>query len=240
MFEPSTVIFILGVFLIAGLAKGIIGLGLPTISLALLTIVTNLPTSMALLLVPSLVTNIWQATVGGKFWEILIRLWPLFLTATFTVWFGVMALSRVDFTLLSALLGALLMTYAVINISGVRFNLKTRHQWWVGSLVGSVNGILTGMTGSLVVPGVFYLQSIGLSRDMLIQSMGILFTVSTVALISSLHVNEFLSLEIGVLSTVSVVPAIYGMVIGQRILQGLSERYFRKLFISLYLQSVDI
>jgi uncharacterized membrane protein YfcA len=195
---------------------------------------------MALLLVPSLVTNIWQATVGGKFWEILIRLWPLFLTTTFAVWFVVMVLSSVELTLLSALLGALLMTYAVINISGVRFNLKTRHQWWVGSLVGSVNGILTGMTGSLVVPGVFYLQSIGLSRDMLIQSMGILFTVSTVALISSLHVNEFLSLEIGVLSTVSVVPAIFGMVIGQRIRQGLSERYFRKLFISLYLQSVDI
>ena len=195
---------------------------------------------MTLLLVPSLVTNIWQATVGGKFWEILIRLWPLFLTATFAVWFVVMVLSSVELTLLSALLGALLMTYAVINISGVRFNLKTRHQWWVGSLVGSVNGILTGMTGSLVVPGVFFLQSIGLSRDMLIQSMGILFTVSTVALISSLHVNEFLSLEIGVLSTVSVVPAIYGMVIGQRILQGLSERYFRKLFFSLYLQSVDI
>jgi uncharacterized membrane protein YfcA len=195
---------------------------------------------MTLLLVPSLVTNIWQATVGGKFWEILIRLWPLFLTATFAVWFVVMVLSSVELTLLSALLGALLMTYAVINISGVRFNLKTRHQWWVGSLVGSVNGILTGMTGSLVVPGVFYLQSIGLSRDMLIQSMGILFTVSTVALISSLHVNEFLSLEIGVLSKVSVVPAIFGMVIGQRIRQGLSESYFRKLFFSLYLQSVDI
>ena len=95
MFEPSSVILILGIFLIAGLAKGIIGLGLPTISLALLTIVTNLPTSMALLLVSSLVTNIWQATVGGKFWEILIRLWPLFLTAIFVVWFGVMALSSV-------------------------------------------------------------------------------------------------------------------------------------------------
>ena len=65
---------------------------------------------------------------------------------------------------------------------------------------------------------------------MLIQSMGILFTVSTVALISSLYVNEFLSLEIGVLSTVSVVPAIFGMVIGQRIRQGLSERAFRNLF----------
>ena len=86
------------------------------------------------------------------------------------------------------------------------------------------------MTGSFVVPGVFYLQSIGLRRDMLIQSMGILFTVSTLALMFSLHGNELLNLELGIWSSVSVVPAIFGMAIGQRIRKGLSEKTFRKLF----------
>ena len=176
MFDLSTIIAILGTFFVAGLVKGVIGLGLPSISLAVLTVATNLPTSMALLLVPSLVTNIWQAVRGGKFRVILIRLWPLFLTATVTVCFRATALTSVDQTLLSALLGVLLMTYAVVNLSGLRFNLKTRHEWWVGFLVGSVNGILTGMTGSFVVPGVFYLQSIRQEKDELIQSMGILFT----------------------------------------------------------------
>ena len=230
MFEPTTVIIILGTFLFAGIVKGIIGLGLPTISLALLTIATSLPTSLALLLVPSLVTYIWQAVVGGKFREILTRLWPLFLTAAFTVWFGVLVLSSVELTLLSTLLGTLLMIYAVINLSGYIFNLNTRHEWGGGFLAGSVNGILTGMTGSFVVPGVFYLQSIGLRRDMLIQSMGILFTVSTLALMFSLHGNEFLNLELGIWSSVSVVPAIFGMAIGQLIRKGLSEKTFRKLF----------
>ena len=151
MFEPSTVIIILGTFLFAGMVKGIIGLGLPTISLALLTIATSLPTSMALLLVPSLFTYIWHAFFCGKFREILIRLWPLFLTAAFTIWFGVLVLSSIELTLLSALLGMLLIIYAVINLSGYRFNLNTRHEWWVGFIAGSVNGILTGITGSYVV-----------------------------------------------------------------------------------------
>ena len=62
------------------------------------------------------------------------------------------------------------------------------------------------------------------------QSMGILFTVSTLALIFSLHGNEFLNLELGIWSSISVVPAIVGMVIGQRIRKGLSEKTFRKLF----------
>ena len=57
----ATIILILGSFLLAGMVKGVIGLGLPTVSLALLTVATDLPTAMGLLLVPSFVTNLWQA-----------------------------------------------------------------------------------------------------------------------------------------------------------------------------------
>ena len=230
MFDPSTVIAILGTFLVAGLVKGVIGLGLPSISLAVLTVATNLPTSMALLLMPSLVTNIWQAVRGGNFLKILKRLWLLFLTSTMTVWIGTTALTIVDLTLLSALLGGLLMSYAVVSLSGLRFKLKSRNEWWVGSLTGSVNGILTGMTGSFVVPGVFYLQSIGLRRDVLIQSMGILFTTSTLALIFSLQSNEFLTSKLVVWSSISLVPSIIGVLIGQQIRQWLSEKTFRNVF----------
>ena len=230
MFDPSTVLAILATFFVAGIVKGVIGLGLPSISLALLTVVINLPTSMALLLMPSLVTNIWQAVRGGNFLKILKRLWLLFLTSTMTVWIGTTALTIADLTLLSALLGGLLMSYAVVSLSGLRFNLKSRNEWWVGSLTGSVNGILTGMTGSFVVPGVFYLQSIGLQRDALIQSMGILFTTSTLALFFSLQSNEFLTSKLVVWSSISLVPSIIGVLIGQQIRQWLSEKTFRNVF----------
>ena len=230
MFDPSTVLAILATFFVAGIVKGVIGLGLPSISLALLTVVINLPTSMALLLMPSLVTNIWQAVRGGNFLIILKRLWLLFLTSTMTVWIGTTVFTIIDITLLSALLGGLLISYAVVSISGLRFNLKSRNEWWVGSLTGSVNGILTGMTGSFVVPGVFYLQSIGLHRDALIQSMGILFTTSTSALFFSLQSNEFLNSKLVVWSSISLVPSIIGVLIGQQIRQWLSEKTFRNVF----------
>jgi len=231
MFEISTIIVILGTFLIGGLVKGVIGWGLPSISLAILTVFTNLPTSIVLMLAPSLVTNIWQATRGGKFGKILFRLWSFYLTATLTVWFGGMVLLRVKFELLSALLGGLLVIYAILSLSGFNFNTKKKHESWLGVLMGSINGILTGMTGSFVVPGVFYLQSIGLRRDMLIQSMGILFTASTLALIFSLQSNEFITSELCIWSSISIAPAIFGMVIGQRIRQWLTERAFRNIFL---------
>ncbi|UCG11961.1 MAG: sulfite exporter TauE/SafE family protein [Deltaproteobacteria bacterium] len=230
MLDAATVFAIVGTFLIAGTCKGVIGLGLPTVSLALLTVAIDLPSAMALLLVPSFVTNLWQAMLGGNGRVILIRLWPFLLTATVTVWIGATALTRVDLSLLSALLGALLVAYSTVNLGGLRFSIETRHEVWVGPLAGSANGILAGMTGSFVVPGVMFLQAIGLSRDALIQAMGMLFTVSTLALAFGLQQNDFLTVEHGTLSLLALLPAIVGMVFGQRIRQSLSEQLFRKVF----------
>jgi uncharacterized membrane protein YfcA len=230
MFDLLTIIAIVGTFLLAGAVKGVIGLGLPTVSLALLTVAIDLPNAMALLLVPSFVTNLWQAVVGGNGGAILRRLWPFFLTATVTVWLGAAALTRVDLALLSALLGVLLVVYATVSLAGLHLTIAARREAWIGPLLGAVNGILTGMTGSFVVPGVLFLQAIGLSRDQLIQAMGMLFTASTVALAVALQGNHLLTLELGTLSAAALLPAILGMVLGQRVRQSLPEQVFRRVF----------
>jgi len=226
----ATTILIIVTFLIAGTVKGVIGLGLPTVSLALLTVAIDLPTAMALLLLPSFVTNLWQALVGGNCRLILQRLWPFLLLATVTVWIGASALTRIDLALLSALLGALLMAYAGANLAGLRITISPQREQWAGPLLGLVNGILTGMTGSFVVPGVMFLQAIGLARDVLIQAMGILFALSTLALAIALQRNALLTLEQGILSATALLPAILGMIFGQRIRQRISEQLFRKVF----------
>jgi len=154
MFD-ATIFAIAGTFLIAGTVKGVIGLGLPTVSLALLTVAFDLPSAMALLLVPSFVTNLWQSMVGGNGRAIVLRLWPFLAMATVTVWIGAAALTRVDLSLLTALLGALLVTYSTVNLAGLRLTVPTHHEVWAGALIGSANGVLTGMTGSFVVPGVY-------------------------------------------------------------------------------------
>ena len=150
--------------------------------------------------------------------------------ASVMVWLGSTALTRVDLSLLAALLGALLVAYAVVNLGGLRFRIAPTHEPWVGVVMGSMNGILAGMTGSFVVPGVMFLQAIGLTRDVLIQAMGMLFTASTVALAIALQRHDLLTLEHAALSIGALLPAIVGMVLGQRIRQQLSESLFRKLF----------
>ena len=58
MFDPFVLAVIIGTFFIAGTVKGVIGLGLPTVSLAILVVAIDLTSAMALLLVPSFVTNL--------------------------------------------------------------------------------------------------------------------------------------------------------------------------------------
>lgn len=230
MIETFTLASIAATFLLAGSVKGIIGLGLPTISLGLLAATLDLTTAMALLLIPSLVTNIWQAVIGGNSKNILKRIWPFLCMATATIWLGSTALSTVNPLYLSILLGILLLSYSFFNLLGYRLSISSRHEKWSGLILGSVNGILTGMTGSFAVPGVMYLQAIGLSRDILVQAMGMLFTLSTIGLALALQKNNLLTSELAAVSAFAVIPSIMGMVIGQKVRKSFSEVKFRKIF----------
>ena len=116
MIDYYTIVIAVGVFTIAGTVKGVLGLGLPTISLALLTVAIDLPSAMSIMLVPSLITNIWQAVIGGNFKSTLIRIWPFILFAFGTIWIGALFLTRINLFLLSSLLGGVLIVYSVCNV----------------------------------------------------------------------------------------------------------------------------
>ena len=123
MAEPLTLILIGVVFLLAGAIKGVVGMGLPTVSLALLVLLLDLPTAMALILLPSFITNVWQAIVGGSWLAILRRSPEFFILAIGGVWLGGRALGSVDQSLLSALLGFLIVLYGASGLANYRITI---------------------------------------------------------------------------------------------------------------------
>ena len=100
----------------------------------------------------------------------------------------------------------------------------------MGPVAGAANGILTGMTGSFVFPGVVYLQALGLSRDQLVQAMGLLFSISTLVLGWALQAQRLVSGELLLYSLLALLPALFGMAIGRWLRKSLSEIRFRQLF----------
>ena len=73
--------FILAMFALAGFVKGVIGLGLPTISMGLLVLVMR-PVEAAVLVLPSLLTNVWQMLAGPSLTSALKALGLSFTVST--------------------------------------------------------------------------------------------------------------------------------------------------------------
>lgn len=232
---PEFLLAVLAIFLVAGLVKGIAGLGLPTVAIALMAAFVGLKEGIALIVFPTLLTNFWQAVAGGRHVEILRRFWSLLAMAIVGAWIGAGILAGADAGLLAALLGVLLCIYSAISLTTVQIPSPGRAESWLSPLVGVTSGVLGGMTGSYAVPGVLYLQALGLGRDLFIQAMGVVFLAFTLALGAGLTRHGMLSAETAVLSLAATVPALAGMGLGQRVRRGLSEAAFRKVFFTVLL-----
>ena len=229
---PSTELLlgILIAFLIAGVIKGVIGFGLPTVVLALLTATVGLNEAMVLLLVPCFVTNLWQALSGGNLGHVVKRFWTLLLGIGLVSWVGASWHASSDPRWLMSLLGGLLCAYAFISLLTKQITPPGRHEIVLSPIMGAISGLLNGLTGSFVVPGVLYLQALDLPRGVLIQALGVLFITSTIALGVSLGGNGLLSGEFALLSILGVIPALLGMRIGIALRERLDAAQFRRAF----------
>jgi len=221
--------FIALVFALAGLVKGVIGLGLPTIAVALLSLAMNPAEAAALLIVPSLVTNLWQSA-GPHLAALLKRLWPMFAGIFGGTWIGAGLLAGGSTMAVIAGLGAALVVYAALGLLAARFRVPAHAERWLAPPIGGVTGLVTGATGIFVIPAVPYLQALGLERNALVQALGLSFTVSTVALGAGLLGAGLFDAKAAGASLLALVPALLGMAFGQWLRGRVSERVFRRCF----------
>jgi len=215
-------------FLLAGFVKGVIGMGMPTVSLALLSLGMGLPAAVQIMVVPTLVTNVWQALIGDGFARLLRRFRVLLLATAAGVWIGYVALFRTDPKLMTAVLGAAIGLYAASGLLGIPLMPKVRRERIASPFVGLATGVLAGATGNISMPALAYLQRLDLPRNDIVQMLGILFTLGAATLGLMLAGHGDYSAELLAVSMLAVIPGVAGMVLGQRLRGRLSEKAFRR------------
>jgi uncharacterized protein len=201
-------------FIIGGLVKGVVGIGLPTVVIGVLSLVMSPAQAASLQVVPTLVTNVWQAGVGGGLVALLRRLWPMWLGICVGAWQGTGLLTGSADRATTAL-GAALVVYALLGLSARRFSVPSRAEPWLSPVVGALTGLMTAATGVYVIPSVPYLQALQLQKDDLVQALGLSFTVSTLALTASLAHEGALQMSLAWGSLLALAPALGGMFLGQ-------------------------
>jgi uncharacterized membrane protein YfcA len=217
-------------FLLAGFVKGAIGLGLPTVSMGLLTLVMAPAKAAALLIVPSFVTNVWQLAAGPSLGRLARRLWPMLIGVVVGTLAGTGLLTGSHPGQAATALGVLLMLYAVLGLTSVRFSVAPAAEWWLGPLIGALTGLATAATGVFAIPAVPYLGALNLEKEDMIQALGLSFTVSTIALAAALAAGGAFALGDIDASTAALAPAVFGLAAGGAVRGRFSERTFRRVF----------
>jgi len=220
------------VFIFAGMIKGMIGLGLPAVSMGLLTIAMSPFQAASLLIVPSMITNIWQLFAEGRVWTFVRRFWSLLFGIVIgSVWSFLPTLSQSHGKTSEILLGSMLVLYGLYGLCVKKLPHLAAHERWLSPLVGYIGGAVTVATGVVIIPVVPYLQSLHLNRDELVQALGLTFTVSTICLAVFLHHNPMQGITLDYrLSAVALAAALVGMWLGKKIRYQLNEQRFRRLF----------
>lgn len=244
--DAAYLLIIIAVFVLAGFVKGVLGLGLPTVSMGLLAIVMPPGQAAAILAIPSLVTNVWQMLSGPYFRTLVKRLAGMMIGVCVGTWLGAGWLTGPAARYGAIALGISLIVYAALGLAAVRFRVAPHREIWLGPLVGLVTGLITAATGVFVIPAIVYLQGIGLEKEELVQALGLSFTVSTLALSVNLAAAGVLTTSLAGSVAIAMIAALAGMWLGQIIRLRLDQATFRRWFfiglllLGLYLSGAPI
>lgn len=232
-------LLILCVFVVAGAVKGLSGLGLPTVGIALMGVFVPPAEAAALVVVPAFLTNVWQALRGGALISLARRLWPLLAGIVVgTVWGGQW---RPDPHLARLVLAEALMLYAMLGLLEVTMVLPPRLEAWLAAPVGVLTGVLSALTGVFVLPSVPFLQALRLPPAQMVQALGLCFTLSSASLAVMLGSQGSMGVSHLILSLAATVPALGGMVLGAWLRHRVPPLVFRRvLFVFLFAIGVHL
>ena len=229
--DPAILAFVASVFVFAGTIKGLLGLGLPPIAMGLLVIVLTPVEAAALMVLPAIITNVWQGLNGPYLRALLVRLWPVFVCAVGLTLLGAGWLTNETARVGGGILGAILAVYAATSLVTVQWTVPRRSERFAGPVVGTATGAITAVTGVSSIPVVPYFLAIGLQRDSLVQAMGLSFTLSNLALGATLTGTGALTWSTAPSVAVALAAVFGGIWLGQRLRRRVDPAVFRRWFL---------
>ncbi len=222
--DYQTIIPVFLAFFFASFLKEITGLGFSTICLPILTTFVDLKISIPLVIQPLLSSNALVMAQAGSFKESLGRFWLIYVSAIPGFFFGVHMFNAIQSSISRAILGIVLIIYAMWALSTKDIVLPKRYEAWLASPIGVTTGFVNGVTGSQVVPVLPFLLSLRLNKDLFVQAINLSFTLSSIIMLFLLSRVGLLTTQIMGTSLIGIIPVAIGIFLGA----NFAERYPKK------------
>lgn len=223
-----TLVACIAALVAGGLVKGMTAIGLPLVAVPVLATVLPVPQALALVVLPSMATSLWQAIQGGHYRAALARLAPVLATLVAGMAASVHVLARVEPQHLNLALGVVVIAFGLLLVKQVVFTVRREHERIAGAVTGLVAGLVGGV--SLFVGPIFamYLSGLGLDRNVFVSTMAIANLTGAVTL--ALFIASYGVVDGGdfALSAAATVIVFVGLFAGSRIRLRVSEARFRQ------------
>ncbi len=222
---------------VGGLTKGFAGSGLPTVSVATMAIVIDVPTAVALMPIPLLVANTRQAFRGGYMRNAMRRFWPLLVCLPFGTVLGVKVLTGIDPRTVSGLVGTIVVVFALFGQFRFAWRVSPRRDRQLQPLIGLSAGLIGGISSIFAPPIVMHLMSLRLPKDEFVGTVGLAYLVGIVPMTLALVTFGRLGQTEALWGAAALVPVLAGMFLGERLRGRFSETVFRRCILLLLLLS---
>jgi uncharacterized protein len=222
----------LAVLLIAGLSKGVTGLGAPALALPVLALAYPFTLVIAVLVLPTIVSDLvmvarlWRHAAG------LRRLLVFAAAGLVGIVIGTNVLLRLNPNLLKALLGVVVLVFVVTSWAGRMPSLAGRSERVAGGVTGLVAGALQGSAGSSGPLAAIYLFDLGLDRLVFLFSINALFFVFDVTQFVALHQVGLVTGGTLVLALLAGAPLLLGVAGGLALQGRIDDAVFRRVVLS--------
>lgn len=227
----SIILFAMTTFFVAAFLKGLSGMGFATICLAVMAMALDVKLAIALVILPSLSSNLLVMYEAGRFREAVARFWVMIVCALPGLGLGLWLLRTTGSEVPRGVLGGMLLLYGLWGLFGLRGaggDIPFPRGVWFQAPVGLLNGLVNGLTGSQVMPVLPYLVSLRLDKDLFVQTINLSFTVSSVVMLFGLGRLGVLTVSTAAWSLLGIVPVALGIRLGSRLRRRFSEEAFRR------------
>ncbi len=227
--QPSTIATVVSILIVAGLLKGMIGVGMPVVALPLLSLFVDIKSAAMLLSMPLIFSNLPQALEGGKTGQSLMQLMPVILGMIPGLFLGVQVLLRIDTNIAEIIAGLVIIGVGGVTLLAPKLQLQSRLVLPAGITFGFFGGILGGIA-AMAGPLVFiFLLAKGLRGRAFTKEASLYLVVSAGLLAILLTAStQFSWIDVSI-SAAAMLPVALGMYVGQHMRDRIAPETFKNL-----------
>ena len=228
---PTLIFFyILLAYFIGGITQGILGVGLITVVISLLSFVVDVKETIALVIIPTIITSLFQMINGSNLKAIIKDTKYFLVFSTLIIVPGVFLLKVLESDLILIFIAILLFMNSSLSLSNRVVAIPNHQNSIIQVSAGSLNGFIIGLTSIYTMPFVFLLQSLKYNKEKTVQFMGLAFLLYSSMQFISFSYSKLISINTIVPSLIVTLPVIIGFLLGKKIRSFISEKLFKKLF----------